>query len=97
MRGNKMNVKLDKYESELENSVENGEWKSVDNLGEKIEKVKEIAKNTIKKSKRINIRLTEQDYHNIKVQAMEEGLPYQTLISSIIHKYTMGKLKPVVE
>ena len=97
MKGNKMTAKLDKYERELENSIASGEWISVDDLKKEIKNVKEIAKNTIKKSKRINIRLTEQDYHNIKVQAMEEGLPYQTLISSIIHKYTMGKLKPVVD
>ncbi|MCF6271191.1 MAG: hypothetical protein L3J41_15880 [Melioribacteraceae bacterium] len=84
---------LDKEEKELIESFEKGEWISVDNLEKEIEDAKAIAKNSIKKNKRINIRLTEQDYNNIKVQAMEEGLPYQTLISSIIHKYTMGKLK----
>lgn len=92
-----MAAKLDKYERELENSITNGEWKSVENLDKKIIEAKEIAKNSIKKNKRINIRLTEKDYQNIKVKAMEEGLPYQTLISSIIHKYTLGKLRPVVD
>jgi predicted DNA binding CopG/RHH family protein len=45
------------------------------------------------KSKRINIRLTEKDYHDIQVKAMEEGIHYQTLISSIIHKFNKGELK----
>ena len=51
------------------------------------------AKNSTLKNKRINIRLTEKDYHDIQVKAMEEGVPYQTLISSIIHKYNRAELK----
>jgi predicted DNA binding CopG/RHH family protein len=50
--------------------------------------------NTLKKDKRINLRLTQKDYHQIQIKAIEEGIPYQTLISSIVHKYLNGSLTP---
>ncbi len=82
---------LDKDEKEIMESYGNGEWvSSVDELKEEI---RHAAKNSTLKNKRINIRLTEKDYHDIQVKAMEEGVPYQTLISSIIHKYNKGELK----
>ena len=52
------------------------------------------ARNTLKKDKRINLRLTQKDYQQIQIKAIEEGIPYQTLISSIIHKYLNGSLAP---
>jgi predicted DNA binding CopG/RHH family protein len=52
------------------------------------------AKNTLKKDKRINLRLSQKDYHQIQIKAIEEGIPYQTFISSIIHKYLNGSLAP---
>jgi len=82
---------LDKEEKEIIESYENEEWVSSDKtLKEEIEKA---AKNSTLKNKRINIRLTEKDFKDIQVKAMEEGIPYQTLISSIIHKYNKGELK----
>ena len=51
------------------------------------------AKASVTKSKRINIRLTSKDFYDIQAKALEEGIPYQTIISSIIHKYNKGKLK----
>jgi len=51
------------------------------------------AKNTSVKNKRINIRLTEKDLANLKDKLLEEGMPYQTLVASIIHKYISGKFK----
>lgn len=45
------------------------------------------AKNTMNKTKNINIRLSEKDLHKVKAKAAEEGLPYQTLLSSVIHKF----------
>ena len=82
---------LDKDEKEIMESYENGEWVS---SGDELKKeISQAAKNSILKNKRINIRLTEKDYHDIQVKAMEEGIPYQTLISSIIHKYNKGELK----
>jgi len=81
----------DKEEKEIIESYENEEWVSaVDELKQEI---KQAAKKSTLKNKRINIRLTEKDYRDIQVKAMEEGVPYQTLISSIIHKFNKGELK----
>lgn len=82
---------LDKEEKEIMESYNLDDWVSVGD--QKKEEIRKAAKQSILKNKRINIRLTEQDYHNIQVKAMEEGVPYQTLISSIIHKYNKGELK----
>lgn len=82
---------LDKEEKEIIESYENEEWVS---SGEDLkEEIKKAANNSLLKNKRINIRLTEKDFKDIQVKAMEEGVRYQTLISSIIHKYNKGELK----
>ncbi|RZB35203.1 MAG: hypothetical protein SRB1_00971 [Desulfobacteraceae bacterium Eth-SRB1] len=85
---------LDQEEKELMESIEHEEWQSVKNI--KIEKEKAIAaaRNTLKKDKRINLRFTQKDYRRIQIKAIEEGIPYQTLISSIVHKYLNGSLAP---
>ncbi len=83
---------IDNEEKELLKSLENGEWKPVKNLEEEKKKAIGAARNTLKKDKRINLRLSEKDYHQIQVKAIEEGIPYQTLISSLIHKYLNGSL-----
>ena len=85
-------AKLDKDERELLESFENDEWVSVDGFESKKNEYQTIARNTMQKNRRINIRLSEKDLDGIKIKAMEEGIPYQTLISSIIHKYIAGKL-----
>ncbi len=82
---------IDKEEKELIESYDKGEWKSIKKKDQKV--YVKAAKESISKNKRINIRLTTKDYHDIQVKAIEEGIPYQTLISSIIHKYNKGKLK----
>ena len=82
---------LDKEEKDLVESYENGEWKAIEKKNHKI--YLKAAKESISKNKRINIRLTSKDYHDIQVKAIEEGIPYQTLISSLIHKYNKGELK----
>ncbi|MBT4668579.1 MAG: hypothetical protein HOC17_03465 [Candidatus Ruthia sp.] len=84
-------IKLDKYEQEIEDSI------NVDFLNPALSSkrrvfIQQSAKNTFKKDKRINIRLTSNDLNNIQIKAAKEGLPYQTLISSIIHKYANGEL-----
>ena len=83
--------KLDNEEQELINSIESGEWVSVDNLQEEIKKHRQIAKNTLKKDARINIRISSRDLNLIKAKAAELGIPYQTLISSILHQYTKDR------
>ncbi|MDY6825211.1 MAG: antitoxin [Thermodesulfobacteriota bacterium] len=83
---------LNNYEKEILDSYENDEWESIKNLEQKKKEYAQIAKNTFLKNKRINIRISEKDFIDIKTKSLEEGVPYQTLISSIIHKYVSGKL-----
>ena len=83
---------LDKEEKALSQSVERGEWKSVADLEDEIKKSKEYAKATFIKDQRMNIRIAQRDLKALKVKALEEGIPYQTLVSSIIHKYLSGIL-----
>ncbi len=85
-------MKLSKEEKQLLESVEKGQWKSVKGVKGKIKKYQEYAKATFKKDRRINIRISEKDLIGIQKKALEEGIPYQTLISSIIHKYVSGRL-----
>jgi len=83
---------LDK-EKKLIDSIEKGEWRSIAKLQEEIEKSKEIAKKTLRKDQRMNIRISKRDLHALKVKAIEEGIPYQTLVTRLIHKYVSGSLK----
>jgi predicted DNA binding CopG/RHH family protein len=85
---------IDKEESDLMESIEADEWRPVKDFKKQKDKAAAAARNTLKKDKRINLRLTQKDYHQIQVKAVEEGIPYQTLISSIIHKYLNGSLAP---
>jgi predicted DNA binding CopG/RHH family protein len=85
---------LDEEERDLMESIEKDEWRSVKHIEKEKEKAIAAARNTLRKDKRINLRLTPKDYHQIQVKAIEEGIPYQTLISSIIHKYLNGSLAP---
>ncbi|HOF34102.1 MAG TPA: antitoxin [Spirochaetota bacterium] len=86
-------AKLDKFETDIESSFDKGEWKSVKNLSTEKKKYQQMAKLTLKKEKRINIRISEKDLEDIQRKAVLEGLPYQALISSIIHKYNNGLLR----
>ena len=85
-----------KEESDLLESIEKDEWVSVKNRTDIIKQLKETAHNTMLKDQRMNIRIGKKDLDGLKVRAMEEGIPYQTLVSSIIHKYINGKLKEEV-
>jgi len=84
--------RMTKEEKNLLNSYEKGEWKSVKNLKTEINRYQRIAQATIRKDKRINIRIAAKDLEDIQKKALEEGIPYQTLISSILHKYASGRL-----
>lgn len=86
-------MKLDKDEKELLRSVEKGEWKSVKHKNREIKRHIEYAKATFRKNKRVNIRISEKDLNALQTRALEEGIPYQTLMSSVLHKYVNGKLK----
>ena len=85
---------IDQEEKDLMESIDRGEWQPVKNLNQERKKAVEAARNTLKKDKRINLRLSQKDYHQIQIKAIEEGIPYQTLISSILHKYLNGSLTP---
>lgn len=76
----------------LQQSVEKGEWRQVRDYGNEADRYKDAAKNTLRKDKRVNIRMTERDLVRLQKKAMDEGLPYQTLISSVLHKYIEGRL-----
>ena len=83
---------LDNEEQELFQSLESGEWESVDNLKNEIIQHQEVAKNTLRKDKRINIRLSSNDLESLRTSAVEMGLSYQTLVSSVLHQYVTGRL-----
>lgn len=82
--------KLDKEEEEILDAIENGEWGAVKPKRDELNRYAQIAKNTFKKDQRMNIRISKADLDRIKARAAEEGIPYQTLVASIIHKYASG-------
>ncbi|MBI4378918.1 MAG: antitoxin [Nitrospinae bacterium] len=84
-------VYLDKEEMKLAKSLEKEEW--ISDLTKKEKKqYEEYARYSLSKRKRINIRMSERDLKKIQAKAIEEGIPYQSLISMLIHKYNEGKI-----
>ncbi len=83
---------LNKEEKHILDSFEKGEWKPVPNMKSEIKKHVEYAKATTRKDKRVNIRISARDLESIQRKALEEGIPYQTLISSLLHKYVNGRM-----
>ena len=81
-----------KEEQKLIETIEKEDWTEVDNMAEAIEEAKRIAQATTTKSERMNIRMSEKDMKALKARAIEEGLPYQSLVSSVLHKYVNGQL-----
>ncbi|MGZ8152539.1 MAG: CopG family antitoxin [Methylobacter sp.] len=79
-------------ELELLEAMENKSLVSVPNLAQEMEQLKASVKTKLSKRKSINLRLLENDLQRIKTEAIKEGIPYQTLISSILHKYVQGDL-----
>ena len=73
-------------EQQILDDLEAGKYVSVPNLEERKKQLKQYAKNTLNKTRNINLRLTERDFHKLKTKAIEEGMPYQTLAASILHK-----------
>lgn len=87
---------LDDYEKELLKSIENDEFVSVPNKEEEIKKLVDSAKYTLrilKKDKRVTIRVPKQDLEHIQNKAIETGIPYQTLIASILHQFATNKIR----
>jgi predicted DNA binding CopG/RHH family protein len=87
-----MKNRLDREEKEILDSFEKGEWKRVPSMKSEIEKHVAYARATNRKDKRVNIRISAKDLESLQRKALEEGIPYQTLISSLLHKYVNGRL-----
>lgn len=85
-------AKLDPAEKALADSVERGEWRSVNDLKRRRLRYQKVAAATLRKDRRVNIRTSGQDLTAIQKRALEEGLPYQTLIASLLHKFAAGRL-----
>ena len=85
-------TKLTKEERELLKSFEDGEWVPVRQQQKRINELRDYAAATSKKDRRINVRISSKDLNAIQKKALEEGIPYQTLISSVLHKYVSGRL-----
>ncbi len=84
--------KLNSEEKEILNAFEKGELKRSKNTIKEIEQHKAVAAATFKKDTRINIRLSSRDLRSLQARALSESIPYQTLVSSIVHKFVDGQL-----
>ena len=88
-------MKPDASEKAILDSVEKGEWRSVRDLKAEKKRYAGYAASTFRKDRRVNIRISGKDLDALQKRALEEGLPYQTLISSLIHKFVSGRLQGV--
>lgn len=82
------NAKLNKEEAKISRDFDKGVFKSVKNFDKEKKRYQGAAKRTLGKMRSINIRVSDRTLHRIKVLAAEKGLPYQTLISSLLHQYS---------
>ena len=85
-------MRLDAEEKRVLASVERGEWRSAKGGKRDRNRYAAYAKATFRKDRRLNIRISSKDLEAIQKRALEEGLPYQTLVSSVLHKYASGRL-----
>jgi len=82
---------LDEYETELLQSVENGEWQSRGNIDARMKELQSYVKN--QKKKAISIRVGENDIYELKKKALESGVPYQNIIQMLIHQFASNKIQ----
>ena len=87
----KKSVQYDEEKDILE-SYEDGEWVSVKDSKKENNKLQQCAKNTLNQNKKMSIRMTSKDWDLVQLIAVQEGIPYQTLVLRIIHKYVSGYL-----
>ncbi|MCH8225359.1 MAG: antitoxin [Chloroflexi bacterium] len=85
-------VRLDGEEQELVASFEKNEWRPVPDRDAAVERYQGYARTTFKKEMRVNIRISSKDLEALQILALEEGIPYQTLMASVLHKYISGRL-----
>jgi predicted DNA binding CopG/RHH family protein len=89
-------LKLDEEELQILGDFERGEFKSIQNFRAEKRSLEAAARRTLQKDKRINIRISSRDLEKLQKRAILEGVPYQTLIASTLHKFVTGKLKEAV-
>ncbi len=87
-----MNDQLNSEEREILEKFERGELRSARGAEREMEIARQAARSTFNKTRRVNLRVTERDFNLAHARAREEGIPYQTLLSSVIHKYLSGRL-----
>jgi predicted DNA binding CopG/RHH family protein len=84
-------TKLDKEEQDILDSFERGEWKPVANRRQEIGRHVAYARNTLAKDRRVNIRISSKDLEELQAIAVEDGMPYQTLMASVLHRFVSGR------
>ena len=85
-------IDIDQHEAEIMADFEANNFVSVENLNDEMKAAKQAASNFMKRDNRVNLRISTADLNMVRRIAVEEGIPYQTLLASIIHKYVSGRL-----
>ena len=86
-------ARLSKEEREILEAFERGELRSPRNKSTQLKQHQEYAASTFRKDERVNVRISSRDLNALKKRALREGIPYQTLIASVLHKYVEGQLE----
>jgi predicted DNA binding CopG/RHH family protein len=89
-------LKLDEEELRILRDFERGEFESIQHFRKEKRSLEAGARRTLQKDKHINIRISSRDLEKLQKRAVMEGIPYQTLIASLLHKFVTGKLKEPV-
>jgi predicted DNA binding CopG/RHH family protein len=85
-------IRLDREEAELLDAYEAGEWRTIEGWEAEAERYQAYVRAAFKRNKRVNIRISSRDLDEIKKRAIEEGIPYRTLMASVLHRYESGRL-----
>jgi len=88
-----MKKQLDQDEEDILSEYERGAFKSVVTSEASLRRYREYARATLSKNQRVNIRMSSLDLADIQARAAEEGIPYQTLMASVLHKFATGRLR----
>jgi predicted DNA binding CopG/RHH family protein len=89
-------MQLDEEEKEILEAFEEGKLKKIDMSEEEIEDLKIAARQTLIENSRISVRIPERDLKKIKKRALKSGIPYQTLITAVLHQYAEGKISATI-
>ena len=85
-------LKLDQEEKEILEAYESGDLKSVKGFKKESRLIRQAAANTLRRDRKVSIRIANRDLEGIRAKAAQEGIPYQTLIANILHKFVSGRL-----